>query len=233
MAYYFNQMRYNASVNYTQEIDWTEGTKETYNVLYNLKYEDTCLNLGGSTPVFDLNKTYYLRFFVKMKDYVQTGTIYIKSSDEESSIDDPSLYNQVIENDKVFIVPALPAGETEKYVEFNVVFKSIKARDQIVFVLARDEHSSDPAKPHQRFILDSSRTSLRTITNVMPSGVEGFKQIGIQGYPGLKVCIDGELIRVGQTGIYEVNNGYLISFLGFIYNYPEDNNKPFILDYQY
>ena len=45
------------------------------------------------------------------------------------------------------------------------------------------------------------------------------------------MCIDGEQIRIGRSGLYEINNGVVISFLGFIV--AEDDNKYFILDYQY
>jgi len=57
------------------------------------------------------------------------------------------------------------------------------------------------------------------------------------------MCINGEPIRIGPSGIYEIRNGYKIYFLGFIIkNYDEiiDGNgvsqirrDSFIVDYQY
>lgn len=60
-------------------------------------------------------------------------------------------------------------------------------------------------------------------------GVDKLKQIGVQSRPGLPMCINGEMIRVGRSGIYEINHGIEIKFLGFM---PNDNDH-FILDYQY
>ena len=45
------------------------------------------------------------------------------------------------------------------------------------------------------------------------------------------MSIDGEAVRVGRSGIYEINNGISVSFIGFIVE--PDDNKYFILDYQY
>ena len=57
------------------------------------------------------------------------------------------------------------------------------------------------------------------------------KQIRVQSAPGLLMSIDGEAVRVGRSGIYEINNGISVSFIGFIVE--PDDNKYFILDYQY
>ncbi len=250
MAYKFNQMIWNNSKDYTLELtqgrsygegDWFLTTKGTYNGLHNITYNDACIQLKDQTS-FDLNTYYYLSVRVKTKTYQQTGKIYIKDSAQDSSAQDAELYNQLIEDSNIFIIPSVEEGAEPKYVEFHFVFKSIRGRDQIVFVLDRDAnstitHSSEKfefvEKPE-----DSSlhEISLKTIANVrdFETNISNFKQIGVQGYPGLEMCIDGELIKVGQTGIYEVNNGYIISFLGFIYNERgNDEGKPFILDYQY
>ena len=57
------------------------------------------------------------------------------------------------------------------------------------------------------------------------------------------MCINGEPIRIGPSGIYEIRNGYKIYFLGFIIKsydeiIDENGNKQicrddFIVDYQY
>jgi len=40
------------------------------------------------------------------------------------------------------------------------------------------------------------------------------QKIGIQGQPGLMLNINGEEIRVGRTGIYEMLDDLEITFLG-------------------
>ena len=44
------------------------------------------------------------------------------------------------------------------------------------------------------------------------------------------MSINGEAIRIGRSGLYEINNGINTTFIGFII---EANEKYFILDYQY
>lgn len=63
-------------------------------------------------------------------------------------------------------------------------------------------------------------------------------KIGVQGPPGLLMCINGEPIRIGPSGIYQIRNGYKVDFLSFVIKqsqqsdgtYSTDN---FIVDYQY
>ena len=57
------------------------------------------------------------------------------------------------------------------------------------------------------------------------------KQIGIQSRPGLLMSINGEGIKVGRSGIYEINNGVMISSIGFVLD--KNDNTYFIMDYQY
>ena len=45
------------------------------------------------------------------------------------------------------------------------------------------------------------------------------------------MCINGESIYIGRTGIYEINYGISISSIGFVVE--PDDNKNFIMDYQY
>lgn len=43
------------------------------------------------------------------------------------------------------------------------------------------------------------------------------------------MCINGEQIRIGKSGIYEINNGINITFISFI---PKESDY-FIFDYEY
>ena len=71
------------------------------------------------------------------------------------------------------------------------------------------------------------------IINYLNTSIENkgtLKQIGVQGPPGLLMSINGEPIRIGRSGLYEINNGINTTFIGFIV---EADEKYFILDYQY
>ena len=54
------------------------------------------------------------------------------------------------------------------------------------------------------------------------------RKLGVQGPPSMLMCINGEPIRIGKNGIYELNNPNInIDFLSFI---PKLNDF-FIIDY--
>lgn len=69
------------------------------------------------------------------------------------------------------------------------------------------------------------------IYNILQSlpGIDSFKKIGVQSHPGLLMCINGQDIRIGPSGIYQINNGYTVDFMGFVLS----DDDYFILDYQY
>ncbi|MGN0992861.1 MAG: hypothetical protein ACI4PE_02975 [Bacilli bacterium] len=75
---------------------------------------------------------------------------------------------------------------------------------------------------------------INNVIDILNSSIDNkgqLKQIGVQGPPGLQMCIDGEEIKIGRSGLYEINNGVVINFIGFVVT--PDDNKYFILDYQY
>jgi hypothetical protein len=53
------------------------------------------------------------------------------------------------------------------------------------------------------------------------------QKIGVQSEPGLLMCINGEEIHVGQSGIYEPIKSVPVTFIGFVIK----NNEFFALDY--
>ena len=57
------------------------------------------------------------------------------------------------------------------------------------------------------------------------------KRIGVQGTPGLIMCINGEQIQIGKSGIFEINIDYTVSYFGVVIE--KDSDKIFLLDYQY
>jgi len=66
---------------------------------------------------------------------------------------------------------------------------------------------------------------------VQKTGHDKFKQIGVQGPAGLLMSVNGEEVKIGRSGIYEINYGASITSLGIALT--KDNKDNFILDYQY
>jgi len=61
-------------------------------------------------------------------------------------------------------------------------------------------------------------------------------KIGVQGPPSLLMSINGEQIRVGRNGIYEINNGINITSISFVpktSTASSDGLEYFIMDFEY
>ena len=89
---------------------------------------------------------------------------------------------------------------------------------------------------------ERSTGDLCVINNILPTLGSGndakyyaMEKIGIQTKPGTLLCVNHEPIRVGRSGIYEVNNGVKVYFVGICG--PDGDNKDnineFVLDYAY
>ena len=107
-----------------------------------------------------------------------------------------------------------------EYAEFEVVFTPAADFDTIVFELVRNEE--DAIIPRTSVVIFEE---LDIINNLLLAGVNASK-ITVQSNPGLLMCINGQEIRVGRTGVYELNNQALkITSFG-IAAAGEDNEQP-------
>lgn len=90
------------------------------------------------------------------------------------------------------------------------------------------------------FILEQKVTSVtingETVEDIVPITIKNLlpnqsNRVGIQAVPGTKLCINGELIRVGITGTYEINFDMEegVEFVGVL----DDYDDYFIMDYRY
>lgn len=73
---------------------------------------------------------------------------------------------------------------------------------------------------------------LQIVRNILNDlSISSLAKIGIQGPSGLTMCINGEEIKVGRFGIYEMIKNIKIEYIGFIIQQNDDTF--FIMDYQY
>ena len=84
-------------------------------------------------------------------------------------------------------------------------------------------------------VIQVSEVNLVQINNLISdlqrtySSLKKLTKIGVQGRSGLLMCINREQIRIGKSGVYEINNGMKIDSLGFI---PQPNDF-FLVDFEY
>ena len=171
-------------------------------------------------------KNYYIRFRIYKKANPQT--IIIKLININKQIDN-------IQNLRTIVVDA---GRETEYNTYEIVIPPNNNYNQIKFELQReleDYNKKNSDGTYGRICkievirLDEIYNVIDYLTTIINKSA--LLQIGVQSAPGLLMCINGEEIRVGRSGLYEILNGYKVTFTGFIVE-PNDN-KHFMLDYQY
>lgn len=173
-------------------------------------------------------KSYYMRFKIyKKEDSEQLVTIKLVNT------------NKTEDNQQTIKTVKIESGLENDYSTFDIVIAPNATYNNIQFILNRvvdDYNTVDENNIYGRKMninIDSLKEIYNVIETLNPSidNLGRLKQIGVQSAPGLMMSIEGELIRVGRSGIYEINNGVSIKYIGFIVE-PNDN-KYFVLDYQY
>lgn len=178
-------------------------------------------------------KNYFFRLKIVCKANPQSITIRLFNSQQ---MDLEKAY-QNIENIKV--PGSSISGDFRTY---DIIIPPNNNYDQIHITLDRnmDDYVIDFKEDgeHQGRAINMSVLRLEELQNMIFSCLgndvskEGrLKQIGVQGPTGLQMCIDGEQIKLGRSGLFEINNGIAVSFISFIVT--ENDDKHFILDYQY
>lgn len=230
MAYQFGQFRkeqYPYS-NYVKQFDKNEYTLTTVeartDIVAGIAFTDVAIK-KSFTPS---DGSMLVR--VSARCFDRDTTITVKLAKDNVS----SLSTTNIQTIAALELPKMGTAETE-FITFDLIVTPSDSYAQLIFTIDRDagDFTGDERKwiPGLEFIVES----FGTISNIIPSlDIENkgrLKQIGVQGPTGLLMCINGEAIRIGRTGIYEIKNGISVNSIGFIVE-PNDN-KIFILDYQY
>ena len=156
--------------------------------------------------------------------------------------------NQYIDS---FVIPYM---NKRQYSVFEIVISPNSSFDLIRFTLQRN--AADYLSPHSEDqyygrTMEIEVEVFAEITNILGKSYTNngrtitipdvLTKIGIQGPPGLLMCINGEGIRIGPGGIYEINSGYKVNFIGYILRLSDQRKDRegipdydyFIMDYQY
>ena len=237
MSYNIGQFRKDmrSSSDYLTSINasLSEITVQSNDFLAAYNFKDCAITL--LSEVFTYGKNYYIRLGIaRPEDYDQKITFSLKSQ----------LNSQII--DSVVIPKKELADSINNTVIVELVFSPNAPYDQLILSLQRISYDYTIQDPQDgsygrkiAIALDGNNREILKVTqinNVLPFiGRNELNKIGIQGPPGLLMCINGQGIRIGPNGIYEIKNNYIITFIGFVVeNSNSSNNRDyFILDYQY
>lgn len=228
MAYQFGQFRkeqYPYS-NYVKQFDKNEYTLITVeaktDIVAGISFTDVAIK-KSFTPS---DGSMLVR--VSARCFDRDTTITVKLAKDNVS----SLSTTNIQTIAALELPQRGEAETE-FVTFDLIVTPSDSYAQLIFTIDRD--AGDFTGYERKWIpgLEFIVESFGTISNIIPTlDIENkgrLKQIGVQGRAGLEMCINGEMIRVGRSGIYEINHGVDITFIGFI----PDESDHFLMDYQF
>ena len=231
MAYRFGQFRREQYSRYVDPIDnnhYTLGSVVSeIEGFSGQKVKDIILK----RPFKKEDGSLFLRFALTRFDR-ETG-VTIKLAKENTS----ALATDNIQTIAKITIPAYIRGlnETTPLI-YDIIISPNDDYAQLVFAIDRDGRDliETPRawKEGVSFMVQEFGQIQNLLSNSNPIDTEGLnklRQVGVQSRPGLEMCINGEMIRVGRSGIYEINHGVEITFLGFM---PSDKDH-FILDYQY
>lgn len=202
----------------------------------NFTFKDKAIVLEGKNILSAVDDTrtksrsYFLKYKIRKQEEEQVITIKLLKSKEE------------LDNEQFLTTITVPKGNPSEYFSFDLVISPNSTYDRIAFILHRnasDYNFEEGAETgaYGRIVeieveyYEEIINIIDTYLNASIDNVGLLKQIGVQGPPGMLMCIEGEGIRIGRSGIYEINNGVVISFFGVVIHSDEENH--FFLDYQY
>lgn len=228
--YQIGQLRRNQINSYSTALSYRQDLIRNENSI--IDFYDQCMYLSGANIVSSIY-SYYLKFeVIQLPEVIQEFSIKLQS--DEVTVDN-------IQNIRSFVVKQGLETTT-----FELIFTPNSNYNQIVFELKRMalDFYTDNGDGTSGRIMKIKILQFDRVINVISSylaknfpGMTSLKKIGIQGPPGLLFCIDGEEIRIGRSGIYELyNEDITISNMGFIIKdslFTQDGKDFFIMDFKY
>lgn len=174
-------------------------------------FYDECLRVSN---VFNVGTNYY--FHGKIKRLTRDQVFYIYLVDySPSAADKKTQYLKTI---------TVQGGIDTEWVDVEFLFTPLANFNCILFQLQRTIEDYRDNIRYPTIVYEELDVINNIITSKIKSGVELLK-VGIQAHPGLMMCINGEEIYVGRTGIYELRNGViLVNFFSVVKAATENYN---------
>jgi hypothetical protein len=168
-----------------------------------------------------------------------TDYIYHDSTNDVFYVGNPSGgYDVTTDYNNVSIIASWKQEESDSYGVFEIVFRPVDdSFASVLFEMVRGvedyniQRMENGVQEYGRKVdAEKVKFSLYKINNLVNTINPGneLSHIGVWGHPGLLMAINGEEIKVGPSGYYELD--YEISSFGVVAQSFQDN---FSLDYQY
>lgn len=186
----------------------------TKRILYNSSYEE-CIQYNQQ---FSDSQVYYLHAKVKrLNSDFTLNILLVKLTDDENefssqflkSINVKGMPELQVVNQPADGILTLSNEEESKWHDIEVIFKpNTNEYDYIVFQMVRTNNSNlgFPTIIYQELSLVNN---YKTNSIDVGGNVGKVIKFGIQAEPGTVMCINGQEIHVGKSGIYEIRNGII------------------------
>lgn len=99
-------------------------------------------------------------------------------------------------------------GDNKEWVDVEFIFTPLVQFDTILFQLQRTIEDYRESTRYPTIVYQELSIINNIISSQIADGISLLK-IGVQSRPGLMMCINGEEVRTGRTGIYEIRNGVI------------------------
>lgn len=213
---------------------------------------------------FQTDQNYYMKIKIQRKNTQQNITLKLTNGDDTSTatqeIDSFIIYPGISASNAVDSSSAIGIYQDQNidnsYAVIETVFSPNSAYSNLAIILDRELadfgiNRNTSSEQENETIQDSLTNldvrNLGRIVQIQSYQIYRFKnllnniqtqKIGIQGPTGMLMCINGEGIRIGPSGIYEIKNGYKVKFLGIVRHNSQSltgsfGRDNFIVDYQY
>ena len=207
MSFNFGQFRQNQTKEYMSALSYTETD--------NSFQKKITLQAGSQLKGLDSNGRPRC-YFLELKLYTgQAEAMIVKMiNNEKEDVKEVVLYTDY-----------LMQGDELSYTTTKIIINPKDIYNEIVI-----------ENPNGGSINRVDVISFGEIYNILNTiGHTQLKQIGVQGPAGMLMAINGEPIRIGRTGIYEINYGIPINFIGLpdLQDSEELYKNQVIIDYQY
>ena len=246
-----------------EEMHWADEPLETKNeitgnIFIDRRITDIYSSNGNNTEDnaqgFISGNYYYIKLIIKRKFPNHNQNITLRLSNDQG-VNQSKNYQYV--DDFIIFAGGSTTLEDPQYAVYETILAPNASYSQLNIILGREMvdyiTTKNPENPNQENWNSSnykgreikiSACQIYKLNNILGNNSipSPLTKIGVQGPPGMLMCINGEPIRIGPSGIYEIRNGYKIIFLSFIrkvYDVTVEgetlvvNPDVFIVDYQY
>lgn len=239
MSFYIQQYRNNS--NHWSKIGYTKGTIKTPVAYFaENKYTDTTIDITNSILK---EEKYFLSVEIERigAGIESTGNPETGNTEKEITIKLLKTNSTIIDAENQYIdtiiLPKVEKGDKGQKITtsiFNFIITPNDTYQRIAFILNRDLYNINDTKLSaninvKKFV--KLKNLIGDGINVSGSNIN-ITQIGIHARPGTLMCINGEPIKIGKRGVFELNSTFRLqqqsssnSSKDSTINNPQSSNK--------